>query len=115
LSKFDENSKKNSIHFDFASSEFYPHPEKFIPERFNAECGGVKDFKDKGVLLPFGDGPRACLGQKFAMMLLKLAVVEIISKFEISVNKKTPNPLIVGPFEIMNKKKGNILLDFKEL
>jgi cytochrome P450 len=44
-----------SIHRD---PEYYVEPEKFIPERFNEENGGVKAFKDKGVLLPFGDGPR---------------------------------------------------------
>lgn len=45
-------------------AEYYPKPNLFIPERFGEEHGGVKAFKDKGVLLTFGDGPRACLGMK---------------------------------------------------
>jgi cytochrome P450 family 6/cytochrome P450 family 28 len=95
--------------------EFYPEPEKFIPERFNAEHGGVKAFKDKGVLLPFGDGPRICLGQRFALMQSKAAIAEIVRKFEISVNEKTPNPLVLDPKEFINVKIGKIWLDFKSL
>jgi cytochrome P450 len=43
--------------------EYFHDPEDFIPERFNPEHGGVKAFKDRGVLIPFGDGPRICLGK----------------------------------------------------
>jgi cytochrome P450 len=35
--------------------EYYPKPDEFIPERFDAEHGGVKAFKDRGVLIPFGN------------------------------------------------------------
>lgn len=49
----------HQLHYD---PEFYPNPEEFKPERFDPENGGLKVFKDKGVFLPFGDGPRMCLG-----------------------------------------------------
>lgn len=42
--------------------EYYPNPLKFNPERFSPENGGVKKYKDMGVFLTFGDGPRICLG-----------------------------------------------------
>lgn len=48
-----------SIHHD---PEHYPNPEVFDPERFNEANGGIKNYRDKGVYLPFGDGPRMCLG-----------------------------------------------------
>lgn len=38
--------------------DHFTDPNKFNPDRFNPEFGGVKAFKDKGVLIPFGDGPR---------------------------------------------------------
>ena len=48
------------LHYD---PEYYENPEKFYPERFDA--GGVKTFMEKGVFLPFGNGPRICLGEFF--------------------------------------------------
>lgn len=47
------------LHYD---SDHYEDPEKFYPERFDAEKGGVKAFIEKGVFIPFGNGPRICLG-----------------------------------------------------
>lgn len=48
-----------SLHHD---ENYYPQPDTFIPERFCVENGGIKKYKDMGVYLPFGDGPRICLG-----------------------------------------------------
>lgn len=48
-----------SFHYD---PDYYENPNKFWPERFNEELGGVKKYRDMGVYLPFGDGPRMCPG-----------------------------------------------------
>jgi len=45
-----------ALHYD---SKYYTEPEKFIPERFSAE---EKAKRPSGVYLPFGDGPRMCIG-----------------------------------------------------
>jgi cytochrome P450 len=49
-----------SINYD---ETYYPEPENFYPERFDAEYGGIKKFRDNCWLAPFGDGPRICLGR----------------------------------------------------
>lgn len=51
-----------SLHSMHHDEEFFPQPEEFMPERFAEENGGTKKYKDMGVYLPFGDGPRICLG-----------------------------------------------------
>ncbi|GAB0090273.1 hypothetical protein DMENIID0001_049870 [Sergentomyia squamirostris] len=69
----------------------YENPEKFYPERFND--GAVKDYKDKGVLIPFGDGPRICLGMKFAVAQIKMAIVEIVKNFRLTLGADMKEPL----------------------
>ena len=99
----------NLFHYD---PEYYTDPHTFYPERFDAENGGLKSFKDKGVYLPFGDGPRICLGMKFALLQSKAAIAEIVNNFEISVNAKTPEKLVIDPNEFMNINIGGLWLDF---
>ncbi len=57
-------------------------PNEFRPDRFSPE--EVKNIKN-GSYLPFGAGPRYCIGQAFAMMEMKLAIAEIVKRFNFSI------------------------------
>ncbi|KAL1117864.1 hypothetical protein AAG570_004177 [Ranatra chinensis] len=46
-----------AIHWD---PNHYPEPEKFIPERFSQ---GNEHRRERYTYLPFGDGPRSCIGE----------------------------------------------------
>lgn len=99
-------------------SDFFHDPEDFLPERFNPEHGGIKAFKDRGVLVPFGDGPRICLGMRFALLQLKAAAFEILNKFKITVDTRMqPDAkLEIDPEELlMNVKKGGLWLNFEAI
>lgn len=50
--------------------DYYTNPEKFDPDRYDQSTGGVKRLKDAGVFMPFGNGPRQCLGN-FPCLSLK--------------------------------------------
>ncbi|XP_060861012.1 probable cytochrome P450 6a14 [Metopolophium dirhodum] len=76
-----------SLHFD---PRYFSDPEVFNPERFSTE---EKAMRPNGVYLPFGDGPRICIGKRFAEMEMKLALVEILSKFEVEPCEKTEIPM----------------------
>lgn len=49
----------NALHIH---PDFYANPNKFDPDRFDENTGGAKRLKDAGVFMPFGNGPRQCLG-----------------------------------------------------
>lgn len=42
----------------------YKNPNEFDPDRFNPDTGvSSKEFKQRCSLIPFGEGPRQCLGK----------------------------------------------------
>lgn len=101
-----------SFHHD---SEFYPDPEEFKPERFDPEDGGVKKYRDMGVYLPFGDGPRICLGMKFAMTQMKAALADLLHNFEIVLDEKSPKEVVYDPTQFINYPKGGVWVNFKAI
>jgi len=102
----------NCFHYD---EEFFPNPQKFDPERFNSENGGEKKYRDMGVFLPFGEGPRTCLGQKFALAQIKICMFELIRNFEITVSDKTRKDNLYSPKTFFSFLDGGIHCKFTEL
>uniref|UniRef100_A0A1Y1JWW3 Cytochrome P450 n=1 Tax=Photinus pyralis TaxID=7054 RepID=A0A1Y1JWW3_PHOPY len=96
----------HSLHYD---PQYYPDPEKFDPDRFTKEN---KEKIVKGTYLPFSDGPRICLGQKFALGQIRAAIAHIVTNFEIRVNSRTIQPLQIDPTSSLVAAKGGIWLDF---
>ncbi|XP_037911391.1 cytochrome P450 9b2-like [Hermetia illucens] len=59
---------------------YFPDPERFYPERFSEEKRG---FIRPYTFLPFGIGPRNCIGAKLALMQMKAAMVSLFSEFTV--------------------------------
>jgi len=60
------------------NAEFWDAPETFDPQRFHPE-NGVEYGKYE--YLPFGGGPRVCIGNHFAMMEAKVVLVTLAQHF----------------------------------
>ncbi|XP_076598138.1 cytochrome P450 3A27-like [Chaetodon auriga] len=71
----------------------WPEPDAFKPERFSKEN---KDNIDPYSFLPFGAGPRNCIGMRFAFVMMKLALVEILRNFSFVPCKETEIPLVLA-------------------
>ncbi|KAE8683225.1 hypothetical protein F3Y22_tig00111213pilonHSYRG00494 [Hibiscus syriacus] len=59
---------------------------KFNPERFGNGINGA--CKVPHVYIPFGTGPRSCLGQHFAMAEIKIIISLLASNFTFSLSPK---------------------------
>ncbi|CAH0395530.1 unnamed protein product [Bemisia tabaci] len=70
--------------------KYFPDPERFDPDRFNEEN---KHKIVPGTYLPFGDGPRICMGMRFAHMEMKTALAFLITRYDFEPTERTTVPL----------------------
>ena len=63
----------------------WPSPKVFDPERFTDEAIAARDRWD---FLPFGAGPRVCIGNAFAKMEAKLLLTSILARWDIELDPK---------------------------
>jgi len=64
---------------------FYKQADKFIPERWLRGCPAHEKV-DAYTNLPFGHGPRSCVGQRFARLELYMLAFKIVQKYKIECN-----------------------------
>ncbi|XP_054271160.1 probable cytochrome P450 6d4 [Macrosteles quadrilineatus] len=95
-----------SIHND---PQYYPEPEKFIPERFEGN-----NHRISGTYHPFGDGPRVCIAMRFVLLELKVAIAKLMSEFTVSLDPKTKVPLKFHPTSFVLAPIGGIWVKFQE-
>ncbi|NJN83330.1 MAG: cytochrome P450 [Caldilineaceae bacterium] len=60
----------------------YPDPERFDPERFTPENEAKLP---KQAYLPFGGGPRICIGNSFALMEARLILMTVLQRFQLEL------------------------------
>ncbi|XP_058065806.1 probable cytochrome P450 9f2 [Anopheles bellator] len=97
----------SGLHHD---PRYYPNPNKFDPERFNEEN---RDKINPGAYLPFGIGPRNCIGSRFALMEVKAIVYYMLLAFSFERTPNTQVPLkIAKGFAGMRSEKG-VFVEFR--
>ncbi|XP_039020619.1 cytochrome P450 97B2, chloroplastic-like [Hibiscus syriacus] len=106
------------------SPYFWDKPHEFVPERFleQKESGGIEGWagfdpsRSPGALypneiisdfafLPFGGGPRKCVGDQFALMESTVALAVLLQKFDVEL-KGSPESVELVTGATMHTKNG---------
>ncbi|XP_065214714.1 probable cytochrome P450 6a13 [Planococcus citri] len=75
------------LHYD---EKYYEKPDEFYPEHFSEEA---KSKRHHFAYMPFGEGPRICIGQRFAKMQLIVGAIYLLKDFAFELSPKTKVPL----------------------
>ena len=68
-----------SIYLTHRDPQRWPAPAAFIPERFAPDAARPSPY----TFLPFGGGPRNCIGTAFAQVEAKVVLARILQKFDL--------------------------------
>lgn len=92
--------------------DIYPDPDRFDPDRFTKENIAQRH---PYAWMPFGLGPRICIGLRFGMMQSRLGLATILNNFELSPSPKTPIPLQFDPECLLLSPKGGMHLKLERI
>ncbi|KAL6419932.1 hypothetical protein ACFW04_004791 [Cataglyphis niger] len=73
-----------ALHHD---PKYFSQPNKFDPDRF------LNGDVNNSVYIPFGLGPRICLGNRFALLQMKIMLFYLLWRCDVEPDTKTRDPL----------------------
>ncbi|KAK3700699.1 hypothetical protein QZH41_015646, partial [Actinostola sp. cb2023] len=77
----------------------WPEPFKFDPERFR---GPAKEQRHPYQFIPFGAGPRSCIGMRLAQLEVKITLVRLLREFRFVLAPETKG------FDAFRKAPGDV-------
>uniref|UniRef100_A0A0K8TV46 unspecific monooxygenase n=1 Tax=Epiphyas postvittana TaxID=65032 RepID=A0A0K8TV46_EPIPO len=92
--------------------EIFPEPKEFRPERFDPE---VFTAEQKMAYMPFGEGPRACVGERLGLMQSMAGLTAVLAQFSVSPAPGAPRDPVINPIGGATQSiKGGLPLIFHE-
>jgi len=70
--------------------DFWPDPERFDPERF---APGADEDRHMCAYIPFGAGPRRCIGEQLALLEMQIHFFVMARQFDLAYLGDTPPAL----------------------
>ncbi len=78
-----------SIYLSHRSEEYWDEPERFLPERFSKDAS---HSPAPLTYIPFGAGPRNCIGAAFAQVEAKVVLARLLQMFEFELVSDNVHP-----------------------
>jgi len=102
------NINVSGIHTD---PKYYPNPEQFNPENFSKEA---KSARTPYAFLGFGQGPRACIGMRFALLEAKVGLAATVKRFSFERCEKTVEKPEIDPTSTLGYVKNGLWAKVKQ-
>lgn len=84
--------------------KYFPDPDNFNPDvNFDPK---TKQQRSPYAFLAFGQGPRNCIGMRFALLNMKMALIKMISSYKVMACDKTPKEMVHEPTNPFSTPRG---------
>ncbi|XP_076625105.1 cytochrome P450 9e2-like [Colletes latitarsis] len=87
--------------------KYFPDPLKFDPDRF------LSNNVPQNVCFPFGLGPRVCIGNRFAMMVVKIPLFYLLSRCDVELCAETTHPIRLSKKTVLLDAENGFWLKMK--
>uniref|UniRef100_A0A182W200 Cytochrome P450 n=1 Tax=Anopheles minimus TaxID=112268 RepID=A0A182W200_9DIPT len=91
---------------------YYPDPDRFDPDRFAPERVAERHFS---TFLPFGEGPRVCIGQRLGVMQSRIGLATILANFRVRPGPRTQIPLVYAKDAVTLQSQDGVFLQVEPL
>ncbi|XP_026725870.1 cytochrome P450 6k1-like [Trichoplusia ni] len=89
------------------NEDYFPEPGKWLPERFDGKSETDNlDF----TLLPFGEGPRNCIGLRYGLMQVRSAIAHMLPKYKLEPVE--PYKINADPYNFLLSPKSGFSMRF---
>ena len=90
----------------------FPDPTTFDPDRFAK--GTDNNPSATRAYLGFGSGPRSCIGMRFALLEMKMALASLLSAYELVACEETPAEITWDPQSMIATPKEKLWIKLRK-